>query len=451
MLHAPFAGWLSTLDEVADPVFADGMMGEGLAIDPLDGLLRAPADVEVVSVPASAHAVTLRLANGAELLIHVGLDTVALAGKGFVAQVRAGDRVACGDPLLAVDLDAVGRAARDLVTPLVTPGEGVRVTIDRPGRLVAAGDPVARVKPAIVERTAAAGEAVERSIAVIAPHGLHARPSARVAALLKPYAATVELALRDRRANARSTTALLALGAGKNDLLTARAQGPDAAAALDALAAFAAERFGDPANLAPAGPMPRSAGVTAAPGLAIGRIHQFRPAPVEAPEQGQGVAHETAALAAALAAVAAAQGGHGAAGEIAEAHRALLADPELLAAAHARIAAGRSAGWGGARRWTMRLRRFGQPATIACASASPTSRMWRGRCCWRSAARRRRSRRCRPMPSWSRRTCCPRSSWRSIGRGWPGSAPPRAGRPRMSCCSPPRRAYRWWSRPARRC
>ena len=346
VLHAPFAGWLSTLDEVADPVFADGMMGEGLAIDPLDGLLRAPADAEVVSIPASAHAVTLRLANGAELLIHVGLDTVALAGKGFAAQVRAGDRVARGDPLLAVDLDAVGRAARDLVTPLVSPGEGVRVTIDRPGRLVAAGDPVARVSAATVERTAAAGEAVERSIAVIAPHGLHARPAARVVALLKPYAAAVELALRDRRANARSTTALLALGAGKNDLLTARAQGPDAAAALDALAAFAAERFGDPANPAPAAPPPRPGGVTAAPGLAIGRIHQFRPAPVDAPEQGQGVAHETAALAAALAAVAAAQGGHGAAGEIAEAHRALLADPELLAAAHARIAAGKSAGWG---------------------------------------------------------------------------------------------------------
>src|SRR5262245_18561635 len=72
-LKAPLSGWVMPLAEVPDPVFADGMMGEGVAIDPTDDLLRAPCDGEIVSVATTAHAVTLRAANGAELLLHVGI------------------------------------------------------------------------------------------------------------------------------------------------------------------------------------------------------------------------------------------------------------------------------------------------------------------------------------------------------------------------------------------
>ena len=352
VLHAPFAGWLSKLDEVADPVFAERMMGEGLAIDPTEGLLRAPADGVVASVPDSAHAITLRLDNGADVLIHVGLDTVALGGRGFAAKVRAGDRVARGDVLIAVDLNTVARSARDMVTPLVAPGEGLRVTVDRPGRMVAAGEPVARLHGSSDAAQAASGPATERTIVVAAPHGLHARPAARIVALLKPYASAVELGLGERRASARSTVALLALGARAGDELTARADGPDAAAALDALAAFAAERFGDAAGASPADPPPAppppppaTGGIAAAPGLAIGRAMQFRPAPVAVAEAGGGAAEEQAALARALATVANAQSGLGMASEIVETHRAMLADPQLLADALAVIAAGKSAGW----------------------------------------------------------------------------------------------------------
>lgn len=344
VLHAPFAGWLQALDEVPDPVFAERMMGDGFAIDPTESVLRAPADAEVVSVPASAHAVTLRLANGADLLCHIGLETVALGGRGFTARVAAGDRVRRGDSLIAFDLDAIARAAKDLVTPLVLPGEGVTVTVDRPGRLVAAGEPVARVSAGAARHGAAEGEEVRRTLAVTAPHGLHARPAARVAALLKPYEASVELVRGEASANARSTVALLALGARAGDVLQARARGADAAAALDALAAFAAERFGDPEGEAPVTPPQRQGGIGAAPGLAIGRIHQFRPQPVAIVEQGQGSAHEHAALDAARVRVAAGLDGHAAVAGIAEAHRAMLDDPELLAAARRSILEGKSAG-----------------------------------------------------------------------------------------------------------
>lgn len=344
LLTAPFAGWLSNLDEVADPVFAGRMMGDGWAIDPTEGLLRAPADGEIVGLPASTHAVTLRLTNGAELLIHVGLDTVALQGRGFEARVKVGDRVAAGTILIAFDLDAIARSGKDLVTPMVLPGEGVTVVVESPGRLVAAGDPIARVLAThTVIAEAAAGGVVERRITVSAPYGIHARPAARIVALLKPYAATVELASGDRRADGRSTVALLALGARNGDALSVSARGADAGAALDALSAFAAMRFGDPVG-EPSEPSARSSdgGIGAAPGLAIGRILQHRPAAIDVVEQGEGVEQERRALAKALDAAAATMP---VAEPIGEAHHAMLSDPQLIADAQAAIAAGKGAGW----------------------------------------------------------------------------------------------------------
>ena len=114
VLRAPMAGWAMPLDAAPDPVFAERMMGDGFAIDPLDGVIRAPCDATVIAVAPTRHSVTLRLANGAELLIHVGLDTVALAGAGFTAKVADGEAVTLGQPLLEIDLDAVALRAKSL-------------------------------------------------------------------------------------------------------------------------------------------------------------------------------------------------------------------------------------------------------------------------------------------------------------------------------------------------
>src|SRR5688500_249873 len=114
---APLAGWSAPLAEIPDAVFAQAMLGEGAAIDPLSRELRAPCDGEVMSVAAARHAVALRAACGAEILMHVGIDTVGLAGEGFEPKVRTGDRVRAGDLLLSFDLDAVARRAPSLMTP----------------------------------------------------------------------------------------------------------------------------------------------------------------------------------------------------------------------------------------------------------------------------------------------------------------------------------------------
>ena len=108
---APLAGWCTPLAEVPDAVFANAMLGEGAAVDPLDSELRAPCDGEVISIAASRHAVALRTATGAEILLHLGIDTVGLAGEGFEMRVRKGERVRVGDLLVRFDLDAVARRA----------------------------------------------------------------------------------------------------------------------------------------------------------------------------------------------------------------------------------------------------------------------------------------------------------------------------------------------------
>jgi multiphosphoryl transfer protein len=344
VLHAPFAGWLTALEDVPDPVFAERMMGDGLAIDPIENVLRAPADGVVVSIPDSGHAVTLRLINEVELLIHIGLETVGLGGAGFRALVRAGDAVRRGDSLIEFDLDRVARGAKDLITPVVAATDGAVLAGVTPGRRVAAGDRIATVSGLGGAEARAEGQgSATGTISVIAPNGIHARPAARIAMLLKGYAADVVVHNDTRRADARSTVALLALGAQYGDELRVEASGRDAQAALSALTAFAAERFGDaegaPAAAAP--PPTRESGICAAPGLAIGQVLQLRAVERDVPRIGAGVAEERRQLDRALHEV----GAGLEAGGIADAHRALLEDPALVAAAQARIAEGLSAGF----------------------------------------------------------------------------------------------------------
>ena len=89
-LMAPLTGWAMPLAETPDPVFAEKMLGDGVAIDPVVGELRAPAAGEIIGLHPCSHAVTIRADNGAEILLHVGLETVNCGGEGFEAVVALG-------------------------------------------------------------------------------------------------------------------------------------------------------------------------------------------------------------------------------------------------------------------------------------------------------------------------------------------------------------------------
>ena len=104
VLYAPCKGKVVPLTEVPDPTFSEKLLGDGFAVIPIEGKVYAPADAEVTMVFDTLHAITLTSSQGAEILIHIGLDTVTLKGAPFTAHVAAGDKVKKGDLLMDVDL-----------------------------------------------------------------------------------------------------------------------------------------------------------------------------------------------------------------------------------------------------------------------------------------------------------------------------------------------------------
>ncbi|KHE72535.1 PTS glucose transporter subunit IIA [Halobacillus sp. BBL2006] len=119
ILTAPVSGELVALEEVPDPVFSQKMMGEGIAIDPAKGEVVSPVDGEIVQLFPTKHAVGIKTKSGAEILIHIGLETVAMEGEGFEAFVSQGDKVKAGDKLITFDIDLVKEKAKSTVTPII--------------------------------------------------------------------------------------------------------------------------------------------------------------------------------------------------------------------------------------------------------------------------------------------------------------------------------------------
>ncbi|WP_271300441.1 phosphoenolpyruvate--protein phosphotransferase [Sphingomonas sp. CV7422] len=355
-LLAPLAGWVLPLTAVPDPVFAEGMMGPGVAIDPTGDTLHAPCDARVLTLHAAGHAITLDLGDGVSLLVHIGIDTVRLGGSAFTPLVAPGDSVRAGDALIRFDLDAIVRQAASAVTPvLLVEGAATIAPIAGEG-LIAVGAPLARISAATAEgglADAAAGETLRRDATVLLPHGLHARPAARIVAAVRDSGAEVTLTAGDDSASATSPIALLSLGLAQGRAVTITARGGDAAGAIDAVVALlSAEVDAPPPAVAPPpaaapslepGALP---GVPAAPGVAIGRAVWLRPDIPELPTTGEGVTIERARLAEGIAAVTAdlaATAGGGQIGGVLAAHRAILDDPDLRGRAEAGIANGMAA------------------------------------------------------------------------------------------------------------
>ena len=357
-LLAPLSGVIVPLEQVPDPAFARRLAGDGLALDPLDQRLLAPCDARVLHVHRAGHALTLS-ASGLEILIHVGLDTVALKGKGFEPHVKAGDEVHAGDLLLTFDADYVARHARSLITPvLVLSMDRVAGLHGRTGRVLGGRDALLEVRLATAGPDAtirAQGNAVESAPVVIASEaGLHARPAAVVAATARRFSSDVRLVKEGREANARSVVSIMMLEVARGDTVTVVARGDDADAAADAVLqalSSASAHHGDPGRPSvtpatsavparptdtPGGPL---TGVPASPGVAIGRVFQLRHADEVLEERAADPSHERRSLDAAIAgahrqleALQLRLAAEGDADRVAifAAHQELLEDPALL-------------------------------------------------------------------------------------------------------------------------
>ena len=366
-LGAPLAGWSLPLSEVPDPVFAERMAGDGAAVDPTSNVLHAPCDAEVLAIQASNHALTLRTAIGADLILHVGIDTVELGGAGFEPLVRTGQRVRAGEALLRFDLDVIARRAKSAITPIVVASEGFTIVRRAENRAVALGDfllEIAAGAPARVVAQVEVSEEISRHFRVSFEHGIHARPAARIVAALRPFAADIAVISRGRRADALSTVGLMKLGIAHGEVIEVRAAGASAAQAVAALEGLLDALDGEARPGAPASLSPRAAeavraskgavgklnAVIACRGLAVGEAVQFAQAEAEVGESADDPRHEKARLEGAIAAVrshleAMARSAGGEQQAILTAHVELIQDPELERDASQWIARGKSAGY----------------------------------------------------------------------------------------------------------
>ncbi|TDN70139.1 phosphoenolpyruvate--protein phosphotransferase [Paraburkholderia sp. BL10I2N1] len=380
-LVAPLSGVMVPLETVPDPVFAQKMVGDGVSLDPISTELLSPLPGKVTQLHSAGHAVTVTGDSGLEVLLHVGLDTVLLRGEGFTPLVKEGDIVAMGQPLIRFDPVVVGAKAASLLTQMVI-ANGDLVTRYVPAKgLVTAGQDAALsvelVGGAVEEATTGtAGAIFSDEVTLPNPVGLHARPAAVFAAEAKKYKSDIRLLRGSDSANAKSVVSIMRLATKFGDKVRVQAAGPDAGEAAGVLARLlvdgSGEKPGEAPNPASAGvasaaespaaerAQPAGAneltGVSASPGLAVGKIVQFRQEVIDVAEAGESPQRERARLEAARHEA----GQHIEAlkakltdpskAQILDAHLELLEDPDLNDMAIGSISAGKSAGfaWRGA-------------------------------------------------------------------------------------------------------
>ncbi|WP_430446448.1 MAG: phosphoenolpyruvate--protein phosphotransferase [Pseudomonas piscis] len=361
-LLAPLSGVLLPLEQVPDPVFSSRVIGDGVCIDPTSQTLCAPLSGVISNLQHSGHAVSITGEQGQQVLMHIGLDTVNLAGKGFTCLVHEGQQVAAGQALIEFDADYLALHARSLLTlMLVVSGEPVTTLVDD-RRLVEQGQPLLQLAPAALgaaEDAEAEGEALFSKPLILGnPQGLHARPAALLAQAAKGFAANICLHRRTDSANAKSLVSIMALQTVQGDALQVSAVGADAEQAIQALVALLASGCGEQVAALPKAVSPAVSdaapgailrGVCASPGSAFGQVLQVVPQHLQIIEQAANPQQERQALARALrqAASALQQLRDDAPGEaqqnIFRAHQELLDDPSLLEQAESLIASGKSA------------------------------------------------------------------------------------------------------------
>jgi len=137
---SPVDGQVVDITEVADEVFSQKMVGEGIAVKPIGSLFCAPIDGVVSKIFSTNHAFSIKSDKDLEVMVHIGLETVALEGKGFERLIEEGEKVKAGDPVIKADLDYIAEHAKDTITPVVISDESDVKHIEKKLRIVKQGD-----------------------------------------------------------------------------------------------------------------------------------------------------------------------------------------------------------------------------------------------------------------------------------------------------------------------
>lgn len=310
LIGSPLSGWVLPLASIPDPVFAQGMAGDGVAIDPTSSVLHAPCDGTVHCHPRTPHALSLRTDGGVELLMHIGIDSVLLKGRGFKVLVTDGGAVTSGQPLIEFDLDLIVDRAASAITPILLASSNARIISRCENRAVAAGDTLFELERTGTDGNVSgpSGNALEQAIRVAFDQGMHARPAAAFAAVLRAFNVAATVTLQGRSANALSMVAVMSLGIKQGDRIELSVFGPEAGAAMEAALAF----FANEALHHGAGQEKRPVAVPAKPvngvlqaviasrGFAVGKAYPLKPQAFDVREQGSGVDRELSSLRVAL-------------------------------------------------------------------------------------------------------------------------------------------------------
>lgn len=236
-IKAPTDGFVVTIDHVPDPVFAEETLGPGIAIEPLGDTLCAPLDGKIIQCAPTKHAVTIEAAPGVEILVHMGIDTVAMKGEGLSLLVKEGDKVKAGTPLIRFDVDLLAQHVTSLISPLVSIGkQKFSIEVLKTGKITQ-GAPMARLMPVeAIKNTSNANEhnkTVKGQATLALENGMHARPASKLKAIAENKQVKITLGHKNRTADAGSITELLNLGLMEGDKVTITIAGANAADALE--------------------------------------------------------------------------------------------------------------------------------------------------------------------------------------------------------------------------
>ena len=145
-IHSPVDGRVVDIENVDDAVFAQKLAGDGVAIEPVGDIFKAPIDGIITKIFSTNHAYSIQSKKDLEVMVHIGLDTVALQGKGFERLVNEGERVKAGDSIIKVDLDYITKNAKSIITPIIITDSSEYKNIEKRLGVVKSEDIIMEVK-----------------------------------------------------------------------------------------------------------------------------------------------------------------------------------------------------------------------------------------------------------------------------------------------------------------
>jgi phosphocarrier protein len=311
-LLAPTSALVVPITEVPDPVFAQNMLGLGVAFNPLGNELCAPITGKIIQCAPTAHAVTIEAAEGVELLMHFGIDTVMLKGDGITMLVKEGDWVEAGTPLIRFDRSQIEARVPSLITPIIAIGSTpLHIAYLASGSL-AQGEVLAilsteaaSLSPEIQAKALPTSSDETYSIQALLAleNGLHARPATKLKKMASDAQVTASLInTSGQEADVQRLTALLNLGLAAGDTVTVKVCGPNSQTVAEAMQLLLETPEGVANHSSGTDTPPLLAnditaglfrGVTASHGLALGALRPFIFSLPTYPEEGVSIAHET--------------------------------------------------------------------------------------------------------------------------------------------------------------